>query len=247
MSDKERIDVLVHDRGLTRSRTRAKRRIMAGDVFVDGQRVDKAGTKVPVDADIELRGDDNPYVSRGGLKLEAALEAFEFDPAGRTVLDVGASTGGFTDCLLQKGADHVFAVDVGYGQLAWKLRQDDRVTVIERTNIREMEADAVDEPCDLAVIDCSFISLELVLPNTLPFLTDDADLLALIKPQFEAGPDRVEDGGVVRDDQVRRQVIDEVFEMADGLGLERVDSLDSPVHGPSGNIEHLAWWKKRDT
>ncbi len=245
-TDDERLDVLLRERELTRSRSKAKARILAGEVYVEGDQIDKAGTRVPVDADIELRGDSNPYVSRGGLKLESALETFgNLDLSERTAIDVGASTGGFTDYLLQHGAEHVYAVDVGYGQLAWKLREDDRVTVIERTNIREMERDAVDDTCDLAVIDCSFISLELVVPNTLPFLTDTADIVALIKPQFEAGPDNVDDGGVVRDEPTRQTTIEEVFEMADALGLERADSVDSEVHGPAGNVEHFAWWRRR--
>jgi 23S rRNA (cytidine1920-2'-O)/16S rRNA (cytidine1409-2'-O)-methyltransferase len=240
----ERIDKLINDRGLVKSRSRAKRRIMAGEVFVDGQRVDKAGTQVPVDADIELRGDENPYVSRGGLKLEGALDEFGYDPSDKTVIDVGASTGGFTDCVLQRGARHVYAVDVGYGQLAWKLRQDERVTVIERTNIREMEEDRIDEDCDLAVIDCSFISLELVLPNTLKFLTDDADVIALIKPQFEAGKENVGKGGVVRDEEIRQTTIENVIRGAENLGMELVDSVDSEKHGPAGNVEHLAWFRR---
>ncbi|MFB6264291.1 MAG: TlyA family RNA methyltransferase [Bradymonadaceae bacterium] len=244
-TDEERLDVLLRERGLTRSRSRAKSRIMAGDVYVDDEQVDKAGTRVPVDAEIELRGDANPYASRGGLKLDAAMENFDLDVDERTAIDVGASTGGFTDYLLQHGTEHVYAVDVGYGQLAWKLRRDDRVTAIERTNIREMDEDALDEPCDLAVVDCSFISLELVLPNTLPFLTDSADIVALIKPQFEAGPDQVGDGGVVRDEAIRRETIKEVFRMAEvELDLERKGSVDSDVHGPSGNIEHFAWWRR---
>lgn len=243
--EEERLDKLVAQRELTRSRTRAKARIMAGDVYVDGERVDKAGTRVPVDAEIELRGDANPYVSRGGLKLASAIEQFGYDCEGKTVIDVGASTGGFTDYLLQHGARHVYAVDVGYGQIAWKLRQDDRVTVIERTNIREMAPDALEEPCELAVIDCSFISLELVLPNTLPFLTEDADIIALVKPQFEAGRENVGKGGVVRDEEIRRETIQKVIEMAADLGLEVVDSVDSEVHGPSGNIEHFVHWRRR--
>jgi len=246
MSESERLDVLLRERGLTPSRSKAKARIMAGEVYVDGEQVDKAGTRVDVDADIELRGDSNPYVSRGGLKLASAREALEFETTGVTALDVGASTGGFTDFLLRHGAEHVYAVDVGYGQIAWRLREDDRVTVVERTNIRELDGETVPEPCDLAVVDCSFISLELVLPNTLAFLGEDAEIVALIKPQFEAGPDRVEEGGVVRDESVRRQVIDEVLQMAEQLGLELVDSADSDVHGPSGNIEHFARWKRGD-
>lgn len=245
-NETERLDKLVNDRGLTRSRSRAKSHIMAGDVYVDGEQIDKAGTQVPLDADIEIRGDKNPYVSRGGLKLKSAFETFDVDCEDRTVIDVGASTGGFTDYCLQHGARHVYAIDVGYGQIAWELRQDDRVTVIERTNIREMAEDALDEQCDLAVIDCSFISLELVLPNTLPYLTPDADIVALIKPQFEAGPENVEKGGVVRDEEVRRETIEGVLEMAADLGLEHVDSVDSEVHGPSGNVEHFAWWRRTE-
>ena len=242
--EKKRLDVLIAERELVPSRSKGKRYIMAGQVYVDGQKVDKAGTNVPVDAEIEIRGDTNPYVSRGGLKLEGALEAFAYDPSGKVAIDVGASTGGFTDCLLQHGAEKVYAVDVGYGQLAWKLRQDDRVVVIERTNIRELEDEQVPEKCDLAVIDCSFISLELVLPNTLPFLTEDADVIALIKPQFEAGKENVGKGGVVRDEEIRQKAITEVIDMAERLGLEKIDSADSEVHGPAGNVEHLVWLKR---
>ena len=244
MSDTQRIDKLLVQRGLVDSRSRAKARIMAGDAFVDDQRVDKAGTQIDVGADIELRGDDMPYVSRGGLKLEAGLKRFDVDPEDRVAIDVGASTGGFTDCLLQRGTKKVYAVDVGYGQLAWKLRNDDRVVVFERTNIRHLDDDAIDEPCSLATIDTSFISLRIVLPNTLRFLTHDADIIALIKPQFEAGKDRVGKGGVVGDDEVRRQVIDEVIDAASEMGLEYVDGVDSPVHGPAGNIEHVAHFRR---
>ncbi len=246
MADSERIDRLLVQRGLVDSRSRAKARVMAGDVFIGEERVDKAGTQVPVDADIDLRGDDMPYVSRGGLKLQAALEAFDFDPSGRTAIDVGASTGGFTDCLLQRGARKVYAVDVGYGQLAWKLRNDDRVVVLERENIRHLAADAIDEVCDLAVIDCSFISLKLVLPNTLRFLSDTADVITLIKPQFEVGRERVGKGGVVRDDEARREAIDEIIADAEKLGLAFVDGVDSPVHGPAGNVEFLAHFCRRE-
>ncbi len=244
MADSERLDKLLVQRGLVDSRSRAKARIMAGDAFVDNQRVDKAGTRVDVDAQIELRGDDMPYVSRGGLKLEAGLERFDVDPSNKIAIDVGASTGGFTDCLLQQGAKKVYAVDVGYGQLAWKLRNDDRVVVLERTNIRHLADDAIDEPCQIAVIDCSFISLRIVLPETLRFLSDDADVIALIKPQFEAGQQRVGKGGVVRDEEVRLKVIDEVIEAAEEIGLEYVDGVDSPVHGPAGNVEHVAHFRR---
>ncbi len=240
---KERLDILLVERELARSRSRAKALIMAGDVYVDGQRVDKAGTKIDVDAEIEVRG-GIPYVSRGGLKLQAALDAFEYDCNNKVVIDVGASTGGFTDCVLQRGAARVYAVDVGYGQLAWKLRQDDRVIVIERTNIRHMKPDAIDEACDLAVIDCSFISLELVLPNTLNFLKPHADVITLVKPQFEAGPENVGKGGVVRDEDARHEAIEKVVETARELGLHVVDRVDSPVHGPAGNVEHLIWFER---
>ncbi|MFP4599930.1 MAG: TlyA family RNA methyltransferase [Persicimonas sp.] len=241
---KKRLDVLMTERQMAPSRSKAKAMIMTGAVFVDGQRVDKAGTFIDPQADIEFRGDVNPYVSRGGLKLESALDAFDYDCTDKVVIDVGASTGGFTDCVLQRGAKRVYAVDVGYGQLAWKLRQDERVEVIERTNIRHMEADRIPEKCDLAVIDCSFISLELVLPNTMTFLADNADILALIKPQFEVGKDRVGKGGVVRDEDLRQEAIGGIIEFAQGLGLRCVDSVDSEVHGPSGNVEHIVWLRR---
>ena len=244
---KKRLDILLVERELVPSRSRAQARIMAGDVFVQGQRCDKAGTRFADDVAIELRGDELPYVSRGGLKLEAALDAFDYDVNDRVVIDVGASTGGFTDCVLQRGAARVYAVDVGYGQLAWKLRTDDRVINIERTNIRHMDADAIDEPCSLAVIDCSFIGLEKVIPNTLTFLGPDADVIALIKPQFEVGPDAVGKGGVVRDEDARRQGIDDVIATAASLGLRHVRGIDCPVHGPAGNIEYLAWFTRDAT
>ncbi len=243
MSDDQRLDVLINERGMTRSRSKAKARIMAGEVYVDGEQVDKAGTYISPDADIEIRGDDNPYVSRGGLKLASAMKVFDglsFD--AKTVIDVGASTGGFTDYALQHGADHVYALDVGYGQLDWNLREDDRVTVIERTNIRETEAGLLEGPADIATIDCSFISLDLVLPNTLPHLADEADVVALVKPQFEAGKENVGKGGVVRDEEIRREAIDGVIETAEQLGLETRGATDSDVHGPAGNVEHFVWW-----
>lgn len=244
MARKVRLDVLLVDRELVESRTRAQARIMAGDVFVNGQRADKAGVKYPEDASVEVRGDDLPYVSRGGLKLEAALDAFGYACEGRVVIDVGASTGGFTDCVLQRGAARVYAVDVGYGQLAWKLRSDARVVSIERTNIRHMAADALPEPCALAVIDCSFIGLEKVLPPTLTFLAPDADVIALIKPQFEVGREGLAKGGVVRDEALREAAIARVIEAAQALGMRQVDGIDCPVHGPAGNVEYLAWLKR---
>ncbi|MGM0557216.1 MAG: TlyA family RNA methyltransferase [Myxococcota bacterium] len=244
-SDTERLDVLLAERELVASRSKGKRYIMAGQVYVDGQKVDKAGTQVSVDAEIEIRGDQNPYVSRGGLKLEGALEAFGYDCSGKVVIDVGASTGGFTDCVIQEGAEKVYAVDVGYGQLAWKLRNNDQVVVLERENIRHLEPEKIPEPCDLAVIDCSFISLQLVLPNTMPFLADEADVIALVKPQFEVGKGNVGKGGVVRDEKIRRAAIHEVIRFAESLDLELVDSVDSDVHGPAGNVEHLVWLRRK--
>lgn len=243
---KERLDKLLVDRELVESRTRAAALIMAGQVFVDGQRVDKAGTKVSDTALLEVRGDQNPYVSRGGLKLEAALNAFEYDCQDKVVIDVGASTGGFTDCVLQRGAARVYAVDVGYGQLAWKLRQDPRVINIERTNIRNMPPEALPERCDLAVIDCSFISLSKVLPNTVTFLKPTADVIALVKPQFEVGQDRIARGGVVRDQEARTQAIDDAIAVAATLGLAFEAGIDCPVHGPAGNIEYLVWLRRTE-
>jgi 23S rRNA (cytidine1920-2'-O)/16S rRNA (cytidine1409-2'-O)-methyltransferase len=243
---KERIDKLLVDRELVESRARAKARLMAGDVFVDGHRVDKAGTRVSVESSIELRGDEMPFVSRGGLKLDSALEHFDLEIEGRIAIDVGASTGGFTDCLLQRGAAKIYAVDVGYGQLAWKLRQDERVVVLERENIRHLPREAVEDECSLAVIDCSFISLDLVLPNTLPFLSEDAHVVSLIKPQFEVGRENVGKGGVVRDVDARREAIDAIIASADRLGLRFVDGIDCPVHGPAGNVEYLAWFSRTE-
>lgn len=241
---KKRLDILLVERELAASRSQARALVMAGQVLVDGQRVDKAGTALAEDAVIELRGDLNPYVSRGGLKLRGALDAFNYAAQDKVVIDVGASTGGFTDCVLQAGARRVYAVDVGYGQLAWKLRQDPRVEVIERTNIRHMPADRLPELCDLAVIDCSFISLELVLPNTLTFLGPEADVIALIKPQFEVGRGNIGKGGVVRDEQLRQEVIASIEAFAHTLGMVRIDSVDSSIHGPAGNVEHLIWLKR---
>lgn len=231
------------ERELVDTRSRAKGLIMAGDVYVNNQRVDKAGAQIKDDDVIEVRG-GLPYVSRGGLKLQAALEAFDYDCTDKIVIDVGASTGGFTDCVLQHGARRVYAVDVGYGQLAWKLREDDRVVVLERTNIRHLEPEAVEDLCDLAVIDCSFISLRLVVPNTLRFLTEHADVIALVKPQFEAGREGIGKGGVVRDEATRQAAIDEALAEATSLGLEVVAGIDCPVHGPAGNVEYLAWLQR---
>lgn len=233
--------------GFFPSRQRAQSAIMAGRVLVDGQKKDKAGALVPVKAHITITGEDLPYVSRGGLKLEKALAVFPVNPAGKIALDAGASTGGFTDCLLQHGADRVIAVDVGYGQLAWKLRQDPRVTVLERTNIRYLTlADIGGQPVDLVTVDVSFISLRLVLPAVVSLAKDTADFILLVKPQFEAGKDKVGKHGVVRDPKVHRQVLDTVIAEARQLGL-KVGGLDfSPIKGPEGNIEYLLWLTRED-
>lgn len=244
MAAKERIDKLLVQQQLAGSRERARALILAGRVVVDDQVVDKVGTRVTEDAAIRLKGEDIPFVSRGGLKLAAALETFDVDVKGRIAIDVGASTGGFTDCLLQNGAKSVVAVDVGYGQLAWKLREDERVTNLERTNIRNLTADQLDVELDLAVIDASFISLEKVLPATLSLLSARSDLIALIKPQFEVGKGKVGKGGVVRDPQQHDEVVENIKTVAGELGCTVVDVCDSPVLGPKGNREFLIHLQK---
>jgi 23S rRNA (cytidine1920-2'-O)/16S rRNA (cytidine1409-2'-O)-methyltransferase len=239
-SNKERLDVLLVARGLVESREQARRLIMAGEVMVNDEVNDKPGQRVPVDAQLRVRN-ALPYVSRGGLKLAAALDEFRLDVAGLVAVDVGASTGGFTDCLLQRGAAHVYAVDVGYGHLAWKLRTDPRVTVLERTNIRYLQALPDDRQADLAVIDASFISLALVLPATLRLLGPAAQIVALIKPQFEAGKEQVGKGGVVREASIHERVIGEIATLAIQLGLTVAGLTVSPAPGPAGNIEFLIW------
>ena len=242
---KQRLDLLLVERELVESREQARRLIMAGEVFVDEQVADKAGRLVPLEAVLRVRTPPR-FVSRGGLKLEAALDAFAIDPTGLVAVDVGASTGGFTDCLLQRGAAKVYAVDVGYGQLAWKLRTDERVVTIERTNIRYLEALPDGTLADLAVIDASFIGLELVLPPTLRLLTPGGQVVALIKPQFEAGRDDVGKGGVVRDAAIHRRVINEIIALAQTLGLWVAGLTVSPAPGPAGNVEFLIWLDKRE-
>ena len=242
---KERLDKTLVIRELVETRSKAAALIMAGQVFVNDQRVDKAGTKVTEEDSIELKGQQNPYASRGGLKLAGAIETFGYDCTDKIVIDVGASTGGFTDCVLQHGAEKVYAIDVGYGQLAWKLQTDERVISMERTNIRHLEESEVPEKCHLAVIDCSFISLSKVLPNTLTFLAPEADIIALVKPQFEVGRENIGKGGVVRDQEARQGAIDGVVKYAGSLGFELVQGADSEVHGPAGNIEYLVWLQRR--
>lgn len=239
MTGRERIDKLMVQRQLAGSRERARALIMAGRVLVDDQPVDKAGTQVDPEASIRLKGEDIPYVSRGGLKLVRALETFQVTAAGRTALDVGASTGGFTDCLLQEGARKVFAVDVGYGQLAWKLRDDQRVINLERTNIRHLTPDQLDETPDLAVIDASFISLAKVLPSTTALVKPDSDIIALIKPQFEVGKGQVGKGGVVRDPDQHAQVIEKIKLIAAQAGCQVMHLCESPILGTKGNREFL--------
>ena len=236
---KERLDVLLVQRGLAPSREKAKTMIMEGNVFVDQQREDKAGSFFDVEAKIEVRGNTRRYVSRGGLKLEKAMEAFGLDLSGCVCMDIGASTGGFTDCMLQNGAAKVYAVDVGYGQFAWKLRQDPRVVCMEKTNIRYVTPDQIGEPLDFASVDVSFISLTKVLEPAKALLREGAQMVCLIKPQFEAGKDKVGKKGVVREQSTHREVIEKVIAYARGLGF-RVLHLDySPVKGPEGNIEYL--------
>ncbi|MEZ4863949.1 MAG: TlyA family RNA methyltransferase [Caldilineaceae bacterium] len=237
---KQRLDLLLVARGLAESREQARRLIMAGEVLVDEQVRDKPGQNFPADVTVRVRN-QLPYVSRGGVKLAAALDTFPITVVGRCAVDVGASTGGFTDCLVQRGIARVYAIDVGYGQLAWKLRTDPRVVVLERTNIRHQRQLPNADLADLAVIDASFISLSLVLPATLQLLTPNADIVALIKPQFEAGKERVGKGGVVRDKRVHRQVLEEVFTLAEGLALSVRGLIPSPLLGPAGNVEFLLW------
>ncbi len=241
---KERLDKLLVERGMVQSRERARALILAGKVLVADRVVDKAGTLVHSESDLRLRGEDIPFVSRGGLKLAAALEAFDLDVGGRVAIDVGASTGGFTDCLLQGGAERVYAVDVGYGQLAWTLREDPRVVNLERTNIRELRPESLPEAPDLAVIDASFISLEKVLPSTLALLAPKAEIVALIKPQFEVGRGEVGKGGVVRDPEKHRRVVERIESLAADLGCRVAGVTESPLLGPKGNREFLIFLRR---
>ena len=241
---KIRLDQLVFDQGLTESRERAKTTIMSGLVYVNGQKADKPGMQVSPDAKIEVRGNALPYVSRGGFKLEKALQVFPIDPAGMVCIDCGASTGGFTDVLLKNGAAKVYAVDVGYGQLAWSLRNDDRVISMERTNVRYITAEQIPEALDLAVMDLSFISIELILPAVYTLLKDNADVVCLIKPQFEAGREEVGKKGVVRDPAVHEKVIRGILDFVPQIGFSAVGLDYSPIRGPEGNIEYLCHLKK---
>jgi 23S rRNA (cytidine1920-2'-O)/16S rRNA (cytidine1409-2'-O)-methyltransferase len=242
--EKERLDKLLVEKGILSSRERARSLIMEGKVLVDGEKIDKPGTRVETGARIEIREEEPPYVSRGGLKLEKALEAFAIDPSGWVVIDVGASTGGFTDCVLQKGARKVYAVDVGYGQLAWKLRTDPRVVNLERRNIRTLEREEVEEEVDLIVIDTSFISIEKFLSRLLPFLKKEGSVVGLIKPQFEVGKGEVGKGGVVREPALHRKVIDRIAQYSRGIGLNVLGVVESPLLGPKGNKEFFIHLRK---
>ena len=241
---KTRLDVLLVERGLAESREKAKAIIMSGNVFVDGQREDKAGASFPEKAVIEVKGSPLKYVSRGGLKLEKAMSHFDIDLTGKVCMDVGSSTGGFTDCMLQNGAAKVYAVDVGSGQLAWKLRQDERVICMEKTNIRYVTPEDIGEPVDFSSIDVSFISLTKVLVPIRDYLKADGQIVALIKPQFEAGREKVGKKGVVREKSTHREVIRKVMDFAQGIGFDLCALDFSPIKGPEGNIEYLIHLKK---
>lgn len=239
MKGKIRLDVALVEQGHVSGRDKAKALIMAGQVYVNGEKITKAGEEIPADAVLEVRGEPLPYVSRGGLKLEKAVKSFSLSIANKICADIGASTGGFTDCMLQNGAARVYAVDVGYGQLDWRLRSDPRVVVLERTNARYLTREQIPEPLGLVTIDASFISLTLLLPVLPALMQEEADLVCLIKPQFEAGRDKVGKNGVVRDKSVHREVIRKVADFGLELGLSPQGLDFSPITGPKGNIEYL--------
>lgn len=249
MTKKERLDILLVERGMTASRERAKALIMEGKVLVDDVPVTKAGSMVNTEARIKLRCEDIPYVSRGGLKLEAALEHFGVNLEGMTAMDVGSSTGGFTDCMLQMGAKKVYCIDVGYGQLSWSLRNDPRVILLERTNIRHLERERIPDVIDFAAIDVSFISLQKVIPKVMEFIGQSGEILALVKPQFEVGKGEVGKGGIVRDEEKRLAAVKAIETFAAGLGLRSMGTFLSPVPGQKGNREYFLrlrreQWKK---
>ena len=241
---KERLDILLVEKGIFTSRERAKTSIMAGKIFVDGQRVDKAGEKVNIDSEILFKGQEIPYVSRGGLKLEKAMKEFGISLDNKTCMDIGASTGGFTDCMLQNGAKKVFSIDVGYGQFAWKLRTDSRVVCMERTNIRYVTPEDIGEAIDFASIDVSFISLKKIMPATINLLSTEGEVVALIKPQFEAGKEKVGKKGVVRDINVHKEVVKSIVDYLYSENLNILAVSYSPIKGPEGNIEYLVYFTK---
>jgi len=244
MDLKERLDVLLVKKGFFETREKARKSIMAGAVLVNDTCEDKPGARIDEDAEIRIKENVNPYVSRGGVKLEKALKEFEIDLTGKTAMDVGASTGGFTDCMLKNGARKVIAVDVGYGQLAWSLRNDERVICLERTNIRYLKPEEIDETVDFCSVDVSFISLKKVLPAVYNLTKDNAEVVCLIKPQFEAGRDKVGKHGVVRDKNTHIEVIKDVVSAAAQMGYSLEGLTFSPVKGPEGNIEYLAFFRK---
>ena len=241
---KERLDVLLVKRGLMPSREKAKAVIMAGEVFVDNQREDKAGQTFPESVQIEVRGKKMKYVSRGGLKLEKAIDSFDFDLKDKITMDIGASTGGFTDCMLQNGAKKVYSIDVGYGQLAWKLRNDPRVVNLERTNMRKVTREQVPDEIDFFSVDVSFISLKLILPVARQLMSENAQAVCLIKPQFEAGREKVGKKGVVRDPAVHVEVVRKIFDFCLENGFDVLNLDYSPIKGPEGNIEYLIHLRK---
>ena len=245
MAEKKRLDVALHDAGLTESRERARAMIMAEQVYVNGQKALKAGAPVKPDDTIEVRGEKMPFVSRGGYKLQKALDTFPLTLEEKTCMDVGASTGGFTDCMLMRGAKKVYAIDVGYGQLAWKLRSDERVVNLERTNFRYVTNEQVPEPIDFASVDVSFISLKRILPVLVTLLSDEGEAVCLVKPQFEAGREKIGKKGVVRDEAVHREVIEACIGYARENGFSIQGLTFSPVKGPEGNIEYLLYLTKR--
>ena len=244
---KERLDVMMVNRGLAESREKAKAIIMSGIVYVDNIKEDKAGSTFDEKAQIEVRGNTLKYVSRGGLKLEKAMDCFGVSLAGKVAMDVGSSTGGFTDCMLQNGAVKVYSVDVGHGQLAWKLRNDERVVCMEKTNIRYVTPDDIEDRIAFASIDVSFISLTKVLPPVKELLTDDGEIVCLIKPQFEAGREKVGKKGVVRDQKVHVEVVELIVDFARQIGFTTLDLSYSPIKGPEGNIEYLLYITKDQT
>lgn len=240
---KIRLDQLVHKKGITESREKARALIIEGKVLVNGVKVEKPGSLVDENSEVTLCGETLPYVSRGGLKLEHAIKHFSIDVRDKVAMDVGASTGGFTDCLLQHGAKKVYAIDVGYGQLAWKLRADPRVIAIERTNIRYMERDKIPESVDIATVDVSFISLKLVIPKILEFLKPKGEIVALVKPQFEVGKGEVEKGGIVKSEEKRVKVVENIKSFFESLSLKVVGVVESPIKGQKGNVEYLIYVK----
>lgn len=246
MAQKERLDILLVNKDLATSRERAKSIIMSGNVFVNGEREDKPGTKFDVKSDIFIKSNPNPFVSRGGLKLDKAVKEFGLILTDKICIDVGASTGGFTDCMLQNGASKVYAIDVGYGQFAWKLRQDERVVCMEKTNVRYVTPDMLDDKADFVSIDVSFISLTKILEPVKKLLNNDAEMVCLIKPQFEAGREKVGKKGVVRDRAVHEEVIYKIINYVIGINFHIKELSFSPIKGPEGNIEYLLYITTKD-